>query len=110
MVKFTTDPWVDDLIKLKFGKMVTSADHVQYASNKTLGEIFGVSATKIRELYMGRFQAIQDKELPFLQQFVKQMQRYPRQRWGLRFLKPHEIAWLVDARTLRQQTGMSLVD
>ena len=38
------------------------------------------------------------------------MQRYKRKNWGLRFLKAHEKAWLVNARTLRQQTGMSLVD
>ena len=110
MVKQFTERQVDDIIRLKFGKMVTSADNVQYASNETLGKIYGVSSTKIRELYMQRFQQIQDKELPFLQQFMKQMQRYPRQRWGLRFLKTHEIEWLVDRRTLRSQTGMSLAD
>ena len=38
------------------------------------------------------------------------MQRYPRKRWGLRFLKEHEIDWLVAPRTLRQQTGLSLAD
>ena len=38
------------------------------------------------------------------------MQRFKRQRWGLRFLRPHETNWLVDNRTLRQQTGMSLAD
>ena len=75
-----------------------------------LGKIFGVSGSKVRQLYQQRFQAIKDKELPFLQQFEKQMQRYKRKNWGLRFLKAHEKAWLVNARTLRQQTGMSLVD
>ena len=101
MVKQFTDDQVDDLIKLKFGRMVASADNVQYVSNNTLGKIYGDSATKIRQLYMDRFKSIQDKELPFLQQFMKQMQKYPRRRWGLRFLKPHEIEWLVDGRTLR---------
>ena len=37
MVKHFTDKQVDDIIKLKFGRMVASADHVQYASNATLG-------------------------------------------------------------------------
>ena len=66
MVKHFTERQVDDIIRMKFGKMVTSADNVQYASNETLGQIYGVSSTKIRELYMHRFQQIQVKELPFL--------------------------------------------
>ena len=53
--------------------MVTSADNIQYVSNKTLGKIYGVSASKIRELYMARFKSIEGKKLPFLQQFVNQM-------------------------------------
>ena len=57
-----------------------------------------------------RFQAIRDEQLPFLQRFEKQMQQYKRQRWGIRYLKPHERAWLVSSRTLRQQIGVSLVD
>ena len=110
MVKHFTEAQVDDIIRLKFGRLVTTADHQQYASNATLGRIFGVSGSLIRRLYTARFQKIRDKELPFLQQFEKQMQRYRRQRWGMRFLKPHEIDWLTSTRTLRDQTGMSLVD
>ena len=56
MVKQFTERQVDDIIRMKFGKMVTSADNVQYASNETLGQIYGVSSTKIRELYMQWFQ------------------------------------------------------
>ena len=47
MVRHFTEQQVDDLIKLKFGRLVTSADNVQYVSNATLGEVFGVSASKI---------------------------------------------------------------
>ena len=56
MVKSFSEQQIDDLIKLKFGKLVTHADHVQYASNATLAKIFGVSAAKIRQLYQQRFQ------------------------------------------------------
>ena len=87
MVKNFTEQQINDIIKLKFGRLVDSAQHVGYASNATLGKIFGVSAGKIRELYTARFQAIEDKKQPFLQQFTKMMQRYPRKRWGLRFLR-----------------------
>ena len=38
------------------------------------------------------------------------MQRFKRKRWGIRFLKEHERAWIVNSRTLREQIGMSLVD
>ena len=61
MGKKFTEEQVDDLIKLKFGQLVTSADNIQYVSNAKLGKIFGVSATRIRELYMDRFQSIKDQ-------------------------------------------------
>ena len=38
------------------------------------------------------------------------MEKQKRRRWDLRFLRQHEINWLVEAKTLRQQTGMSLYD
>ena len=31
-----------------------------------------------------------------------------RQRWGYRFLKKHEIAWLTSRSKLREHTGLSL--
>ena len=61
MVKEITEQQVDDLIKLKFGRLVTSKRNIQYASNAVLGRIFGVSASKIRELYMARFRAIEEQ-------------------------------------------------
>ena len=67
MVKEFSEQQIDDLIKLKFGSLVTSADHTQYASNACLGKIFGVSGAKIRELYTKRFREIEEQQLPFLQ-------------------------------------------
>ena len=40
-----TEQQVDDLIKLKFGRLVTSENNKQYISNAILGKIFGVSAS-----------------------------------------------------------------
>ena len=60
MVKQLSEKQVDDIIKMKYGSLVTSTQHIQYVSNATLGKIFGVSATKIRELYMARFQSIEE--------------------------------------------------
>ena len=31
-----------------------------------------------------------------------------RKRFGLKFLKPHELKWIVNEETLRLQTGLSL--
>ena len=78
---------MDDIIKLKFGSLATSAERKQYASNAVLAKIFGVSATKIREVYTARFQSIADKQMSFLQQLHNQKKKHARQRWGLRFLK-----------------------
>ena len=37
-------------------------------------------------------------------------EQHERKRWGYRFLKEHEIAWITSSATLRQQTGFSLSD
>ena len=66
MVKLFTEQQVDDIIRLKFGSLVTSADHNQYVSNAVLVKLFGVSASKIHQLYMKQFQSVEDKKLPFL--------------------------------------------
>ena len=66
MVKKLSEQMVDDLIKLKFGRLVTSPDHTQYVSNATLGKIFGISASQVRRLYMAKFQKIRDQQLPLL--------------------------------------------
>ena len=51
MKEFTSQQ-VEDIIKLKFGKLVSSAENTAYVSNRVLGQIYGVSASKIRELYL----------------------------------------------------------
>ena len=87
MVKKLTDSQVDDMIKLKYGRLVTSADHTAYLSNAALGKIFGISGSQVRRLYIARFQSIADQQLPLLLQFTKQMERHRRKRWGLKFLR-----------------------
>ena len=108
MVKEFSEQQVDDIIKLKFGSLVSSANNQQYVSNACLGQIFGVSGTKIRQLYTKRFQEIQEKQLSFLQQLQRRRHQQQRKYWGMRFIKKHEIEWLVNDNILRNQTGMSL--
>ena len=49
---------IDDLIKLKFGKLVDEPGCTSYVSNPVLGKVFGVSASQIRRLYLSRFEDI----------------------------------------------------
>ena len=42
-MKEITKEQVEDILKLRYGKVVDSAKHTAYASYKTLGKIFGVS-------------------------------------------------------------------
>ena len=79
-------------------------------NNRVLGKIFGVSASKIRQLYMGRFESLKRKDLSgFLKNLQEQTARN-RKRYGLRFLKQHEISWITSSETLRKQISFSLPD
>ena len=62
-MKLFTDQQVDDLIKLKFGQLVTNVNHKSYISNRILGKVFGVSGSKVRQLYLDRFEAMKAKDL-----------------------------------------------
>ena len=55
MVKFYSDKQVDSMIRLKFGKAVTSQFHTAHVSKALLGKLFKCSAEKIRQLYLRRF-------------------------------------------------------
>lgn len=44
MKEFTKEQ-VDDILRLRYGRVVTSAKHVSFASCYNLGKIFGVSRT-----------------------------------------------------------------
>ena len=109
-MKTFTEQQVDDLIKLKFGKLVTTPRHTSYASDRILGKIFDVSGSQIRRLYRARFDKISAKSQPLLERLQNMQFAEPRQRHGLRFLKQHEIQWLTSASTLKNQTSLSLVD
>ena len=42
-MKDFTEQQVDDILKLKFGAVVTSYPSKSYVSNRVLGKVFGVS-------------------------------------------------------------------
>ena len=51
-MKIFSEQQVDDLIKLKFSKLVHDRGHPSYVSNDLLGKLFKVSGCKIRSLYL----------------------------------------------------------
>ena len=42
-MKEFTDKIIDDIIKIKFGRLVSEPGHPAFVSNQVLGKIFGVS-------------------------------------------------------------------
>ena len=116
-MKRLTEEQVDDLLKLKFGKVVTEPGHTAYVSNAVLAKIFEVPTPTIAWLQQVRFEQHRQKNLPLMQKLkplkksVVPHQRFEgRKNFGRRFLKPHEVNWLVNAETLRLQTGLPLTE
>ena len=54
-MKKISDQQIEDIVKLKFGKIVTEKGHKAFVSNKTLGKIFQISEHKIAGLLRVRF-------------------------------------------------------
>ena len=98
------------LIRMKFGQLVESTDHRSYVANWVIGKMFKVSGHKIRDLYLTRFAEIKKKKQPLMEKLTQAQKQVPRQNYGYRFLKHHQIKRIVSATTLRTQTAMSLVD
>lgn len=42
-MKVFNEKYIDDVIKLKFGRIVSEPGHPAFVSNQVLGKIFGVS-------------------------------------------------------------------
>ena len=55
-MKRLTEAQVDDLLKLRYGKVVTEPGHTAFVSNAVLGKIFGCSRDHIRYICNARFE------------------------------------------------------
>ena len=66
MKDFTSEQ-VDHIIKIRYGKLVDSANHTAYATYKRLGKVFGASGSKIYHLCKIRFDEKHQEQLPFIQ-------------------------------------------
>ena len=49
-MKQISEQIIDDIMKLKFGKVIDQPGHTAYVSNKTLGKVFKMSEHKIASL------------------------------------------------------------
>ena len=54
--------------------------------------------------------SLMEKLKPLKKSVVPHQRFEGRKNFGRRFLKPHEVSWLVDAETLRLQTGVPLTE
>ena len=82
-MKIFTEQQIDDMIKLRYGRLVDGAHHPTLTSNAAIGKVFKVSGTKIRQLYMGRFEKLRRLNEPLLRRLQRAQQEQPRRRWGL---------------------------
>ena len=109
-MKTYTEDQIDTIIKLRYGKLVDNPNHVAFVSLKKLGKIFGCSYNHIRSLYMRRFEKIRLSKLPLLERLRQASKEDIRFYYGLRFLKQHELDWIVSRETLKNQIALSLKD
>ena len=65
-MKELTKEQIKDIVKLKFGADVQHGRNAIYTSNKVLGKLYNVSASKIRQLYKAHFEEINKKNQPLL--------------------------------------------
>ena len=79
MVKQFSDEQVDKIIRIKFGRMVSSQYHTSYVSNALLGRLFGCSGSKIRQMYLRRFCELSSEKR-------NEGQNTERMRYGIRFV------------------------
>ena len=55
-MKVITEQQVDDIIKLKFGSATNIQPSKSFLSNRFLGKLFGISGSKVRQLYLTRLE------------------------------------------------------
>ena len=65
-MKQFTEAQVEDIIKLKYGQLVSHHRHQSFVSNRILGQIFGVSGSQIRLLYLGYFEKVNARNASLL--------------------------------------------
>ena len=96
-MKVYSDLQVDAMMNLRFGSLLTKDPKTCFLSYASLGKLFKCSGNKVRNLILARLEKMKKKDLPLLGQLNQATERAQRQRWGMRFLRPHHIDWLTSA-------------
>ena len=65
-MKHYSEQQVMDMIRLKFGRDVEDRYHTSYASNRLLGQLFGCSGSKVRQLYLAHFAKVKARTAPLM--------------------------------------------
>ena len=50
-----TEEQIDQMIMVKYGKLVTNSENTAFVSNAVIGKIYGIDGSSVRRLYMKRF-------------------------------------------------------
>ena len=87
---------IDQMIVLKYRRLVTSQDHPAYVSNNTLGKIFGIDGSSVRRLCLKRFEELNDTKVLTRKQKLKQQSLPIRKRYGYRFLSSDHLNFLLN--------------
>ena len=66
-MKHISEQQIDDIIKLKFGGLVTEIGHTSFVSDKILGQLYKISASQGSRLYMAKFGAHKAKQMTLMQ-------------------------------------------
>ncbi len=99
---------VDALICIKWGRLVTTPNHVARLSNARIGKLLGMSGGTVRKLYLARM--VELYPLKNVQRPLNSMAPMTklRKRYGLKHLSEEHQAYLTSPDTLRQHVGLSL--
>ena len=94
---------VDQMILLRFGQQVRSNVHPAFLSYAKIGQLFKVSANSVRSLILRRISEQASRRLGSSLAAEAKIESVPkanRMRFGLRYMNPEHISWLISAKTL----------
>lgn len=108
LVKQISQEEVDQMIILKWHRLVESPDHLSFVPYATIGKVYGISGTSVRQLVLQRFKQMASERMLTRKQKLRQQQLPVRKRYGLRFLTAEHVDFLKAPETLQQWTGRTL--
>ena len=102
IVKHMTEKQVDQMVLLRYHQRVESPKHPAYVTYSTIGKVFGISGSSVRSLVLHRFQELANERIKTRWQSKLEKALPIRKRYGMRFLKPEHINFLLADDTLHK--------